>query len=231
MRPARPLGQRPPLRERSPHERRHERRNGGGPLRRQARHGQRPVGGRWHHEGGYPPELPPRTIPAPAPRSPPPTPRRSAGQLRSASAENPHADSPARFGARALHAADRQPEAVKRLAGRPARSPAPSRMGTAQRMAPNRARRPTCPSGSLSRMRRPMTFARSPGHTNTWALPTATIARGGWRQPRKRSVLSDRVPAPRDDRAYSGKWRRRWSKRPPRRALRVARRIGRNALP
>src|SRR5205085_11839972 len=31
------------------------------------------VPGRWHHGGGYPPELPPRTGPARAPRSPPPT--------------------------------------------------------------------------------------------------------------------------------------------------------------
>ncbi len=38
------------------------------------------------HGGGYPPELPPRTVAAPALRSPPPTPRRAAGQLRSASA-------------------------------------------------------------------------------------------------------------------------------------------------
>jgi hypothetical protein len=64
-----------------------------GPLRRRARHGQRPGAGRWHHGGGYPPELSPRTIPAPAPRSPPPTPRRSAGQLRSTSAERPPPDS------------------------------------------------------------------------------------------------------------------------------------------
>jgi hypothetical protein len=89
-------GRRPPLRERSPHERRHERRSGGGPLLRQARHEKRPGAGRSHRGGGYPPKLPPRTIPAPAPRSPPPTPRRSAGQPRSASAENPHPDPPTR---------------------------------------------------------------------------------------------------------------------------------------
>ena len=42
-------------------------------------------------------ELPPRTTPAPARRSPPPTPRRSDGQLHSASAENPHSESPSRL--------------------------------------------------------------------------------------------------------------------------------------
>ena len=92
LRPARPLGRRPPLLARSPHELRHEPRNGGGRPRRQAHHGQRPAAGRWPHAGGYPPVLPPRTIPAPALRSPPPTTRRPAGQLRSASAENPHLD-------------------------------------------------------------------------------------------------------------------------------------------
>ena len=54
LRPARPLGRRPPLRERSPHERRHERRNGVGPLRRQARHEQTLVAGRWHHGAAIP---------------------------------------------------------------------------------------------------------------------------------------------------------------------------------
>jgi hypothetical protein len=112
---------RPPLRERSPHERRHEQRNDGGPLRRRARHGQKPAAGRWHHGGGYRPELPPRTLPARAPRSPPPTPRRSAGHLRSASAENPDRDS---FTGRRSgpHAAHRQPDAVERLAAARAKS-------------------------------------------------------------------------------------------------------------
>ena len=58
-----------------------------GLSRRQAPHEQRPVAGRSRHGAGYPPEPPPRTIPAPAPRNPPPTPQRFVGQLRSASAE------------------------------------------------------------------------------------------------------------------------------------------------
>jgi hypothetical protein len=69
---------------------------GDAPRRRQARHKQTPAAGRWHHVGGDRPELPPRTIRAPAPRSPPPTPRRSAGQPRSASAESPLRVSPRR---------------------------------------------------------------------------------------------------------------------------------------
>ena len=96
LRPARLLGRRPPLLECSHHERRRGRRNGDGPPRRQAHREKRPVAGRWHHGGGYPMELPPRTIPAPAPRTPPPKPRRSAGQLRSTSAVNAYPDSPRR---------------------------------------------------------------------------------------------------------------------------------------
>jgi hypothetical protein len=57
---------------------------------------------RGHHEGGCPAEPELQTIQAPAPRSPPPIARRSAGQLRSASAENPHRDFATRFVARAV---------------------------------------------------------------------------------------------------------------------------------
>jgi hypothetical protein len=180
LRPARPLGRRSPLRERSPHERRHERRNGAGPLRRQARHEQRPVPGRWHHVGGYPPELPPRTVPAPAPRSPPPTPRRSAGQPRSVSAQNPHRDSPGVSALGPSMPRIGKPDAVERLAEQPTRSRVPSRTGIAQRTVPDPPA-DRCSSDPLSRMRRPMTFAISPGHTNVWALTTATVARGGSR--------------------------------------------------
>ena len=80
-------------RETSRHERRHHRRIGGGSARRRsARHEQRPESERLHRGDGCPPALLPRTAPAPARRSPPPTPPRSAARPRSASAANPSRD-------------------------------------------------------------------------------------------------------------------------------------------
>jgi hypothetical protein len=92
--PGRRLARRPSPQASSHRELRHQRRIGVGSLRRlQARHEQRRASARWHHADGCPRALPPRTIPALAPRSPPPTRRRSAGQARSVSAENPHSES------------------------------------------------------------------------------------------------------------------------------------------
>ncbi len=110
-----PLGRRRPLQVRSPHERRHRRRNVyGSPLRRPTRHEQTRVSERWHHGGGDPPELPPRTVPAPAPR-------KSAAHIatvrRSASLSvcgEPTPRSSHAFGAQALDAADRLPDGPQR---------------------------------------------------------------------------------------------------------------------
>ena len=92
--PALRLGRRPLLREPSRHEqRRHRRTAGGSRRRRQARHERRLASGRWRPGGADRPALPPRTTPARALRRPLPTPRRSAGRFRSASAESPCATS------------------------------------------------------------------------------------------------------------------------------------------
>jgi len=57
-----------------------------------ARRANMPEYGRCRPSGGYQPELPPRTLPKHALRSPPPTPQRSAGLRRSASAANSQHD-------------------------------------------------------------------------------------------------------------------------------------------
>ncbi len=89
---ARQLVRPPPQQERTSHWLEHRRRNGGGShLRRLIRRGRTPVFGRSDRVGAYPLELPFRIFPAHALRNPPPTPRRSAGPLRTGSEGSAHA--------------------------------------------------------------------------------------------------------------------------------------------
>jgi len=89
QRPGRP----PQRRERERRGQHGQRRNDGGSRRRcRARRANMPEYGRCRPSGGYQPELPPRTWPTHALRSPPPKPQRSAGLPRSASAANSQHD-------------------------------------------------------------------------------------------------------------------------------------------
>ncbi len=148
------------------------------------------------HGAGHPLELPPRTTPAPALRSPLPTPRRSAGRLRSASAETPYASLP-RTAPRA-EAPDDLDCVLKRPASTNTQNSRPLRIGRTRLLL----------LAGFSSIRRPLLLLvrehlnrtdQSPGLRGTWGrsrtiaslFPPAGVARAHWRpgareRPRRR---------------------------------------------
>jgi hypothetical protein len=118
LRPERRPGRQPQRREHARRGQHRQRRTDGGSRRRcPARRASMPEYARCHPSGGCQPELPPRTRPTHALRSPPPKPRRPAGLPRSRSAAKSRHDSltPAGLNRPGFDGVSTEPRAVHQL--------------------------------------------------------------------------------------------------------------------